>query len=115
MFKGLGKEIGVFQWHEDMFMVPEKGALLAISGDCPHQAFRFAENAYALQFHVEITDKSVREWSDEYFKKDRKALNKVQEMLEEYKKKKNGFNKTAYLIYDNFIEIVEKYRKDARK
>ena len=31
LFKGLGEEIDVFQWHEDMFAVPEGAKLLATS------------------------------------------------------------------------------------
>ena len=61
LFKGLGEEIDVFQWHEDMFAVPEGAKLLATSRDCPHQAFKVGRCAYGLQFHIEITEKIIIE------------------------------------------------------
>ena len=48
-----GPEIPVFHWHGDTFDLPKGAVLLASSAKYPHQAFRFGEHAYGLQFHVE--------------------------------------------------------------
>ena len=69
LFRELGKEIDVFQWHEDQFDLPEKGTLLADSNLCP-QAFRIGKNIYGLQFHFEVTPQMIEEW----FKEDAKEV-----------------------------------------
>jgi GMP synthase (glutamine-hydrolysing) len=57
LFSNLPKKFPVFQWHEDTFEIPEKAKLLAISDSVLHQAFRYGENAYGLQFHLEVPGK----------------------------------------------------------
>jgi GMP synthase (glutamine-hydrolysing) len=53
----------VFQWHGDTFTLPSKATLLARSPLCRRQAFRFRDNVYALQFHLEVTPTMIREWA----------------------------------------------------
>jgi len=108
LFAGLGKKMEAFHWHEDMSQIPEGGALLAASDGCPHQAFRVGKNAYGLQFHVEITDKSVRKWSDRYFKKDDlSTAGQKENMLATYDRIKEIFHQTADSIYNNFLKIIK--------
>jgi GMP synthase-like glutamine amidotransferase len=52
----------VFQWHGDTFDLPWGAARLASSDLYPNQAFRYGSAVYALQFHIEVTPKIVREW-----------------------------------------------------
>lgn len=61
LFRGLPRELEVLQWHEDMFNIPDGGALLAASTDCPFQAFRCG-SAYGLQFHVEVDRGMLADW-----------------------------------------------------
>ncbi len=58
----LGAGQTVFQWHGDTFALPAGAELLASSSLCPHQAFRFGRNVYALQFHLEVTAPMISEW-----------------------------------------------------
>lgn len=51
-----------FQWHGDTFTLPKGAAHLARSPLCRHQAFRYKAAVYALQFHMEVNGKMVREW-----------------------------------------------------
>jgi GMP synthase-like glutamine amidotransferase len=66
LFSNLPKTFPVFQWHEDTFEIPEKAKLLAISDSVLHQAFRYGENAYGLQFHLEVTREMIAEWMKTY-------------------------------------------------
>jgi len=59
---GLPAEMTVLQWHEDMALLPDGAVLLATSAACPHQAFRLG-TALALQFHVEMTQELLEEWT----------------------------------------------------
>jgi GMP synthase-like glutamine amidotransferase len=52
----------VFQWHEDTFEIPKWGSRLATSAAVPNQAFRYGDNAYGLQFHLEVTTEMIRDW-----------------------------------------------------
>ena len=52
----------VFQWHGDTFDLPKGAFHLASSPLCANQAFRYGENAYALQFHLEIDAKMIDDW-----------------------------------------------------
>ncbi|MEM7299615.1 MAG: glutamine amidotransferase [Pseudomonadota bacterium] len=52
----------VFQWHREGFDLPSGAELLASGDTFPNQAFRYGENAYAIQFHVELTLAMMHKW-----------------------------------------------------
>jgi len=66
LFSLLPKRFSVFHWHGDTFELPSRANLLATSTFVPHQAFRYAENVYALQFHLEVTRAMIRGWITSY-------------------------------------------------
>jgi GMP synthase (glutamine-hydrolysing) len=55
--------IDTLQWHGDTFDLPEGAVPLASSPAYPHQAFRVGRAAYAVQFHVEVTEAMGEEWA----------------------------------------------------
>jgi GMP synthase-like glutamine amidotransferase len=66
IFSHLPKKFSVFQWHEDTFEIPHSATLIATSSPVPYQAFRYGDNAYGLQFHLEVTQEMIREWMETY-------------------------------------------------
>jgi GMP synthase (glutamine-hydrolysing) len=58
----LGQEFPALQWHGDTFDVPDGAVCLGRSPAYPHQAMRFGEAAYAVQFHIEVTGQMFAEW-----------------------------------------------------
>ena len=52
----------VFQWHGDTFDLPKNSVRLSSSSVYENQAFRYRENVYGLQFHIEATPQIIREW-----------------------------------------------------
>jgi GMP synthase (glutamine-hydrolysing) len=66
LFSGLPTKFSVFQWHEDTFEIPNGGKLIATSSPISHQAFRYGERVYGLQFHLEVTEKMIQEWIETY-------------------------------------------------
>ena len=64
LFAGWPRRASVVQWHSDTFALPAGATLLATSPACRHQAFRYGERAYGLQFHPEVTADMVTEWAD---------------------------------------------------
>lgn len=107
-FEGLERELFVYQWHGDTFSIPQNAKWLVRGDECPHQALKVGSCAYGLQFHVEITDKSIREWSDEYFKNSPSLLcEKKDMMLKSYRANQALFEREAEIIYSNFLKIIK--------
>ena len=62
VFAGAPASFPAFQWHGDTYELPPGAIQLARSESYEQQAFVFA-NAYALQFHIEVTPSLVAEWA----------------------------------------------------
>jgi GMP synthase (glutamine-hydrolysing) len=62
LFHGLRSPQTVFQWHSETFDLPAGAIWLAASQACRHQAFRYADSAYGLQFHLEVTPAMISDW-----------------------------------------------------
>jgi GMP synthase (glutamine-hydrolysing) len=60
----LPRTFDAFQWHLYGFDVPAGAEELAHSTVCP-QAFRLGDNAWAVQFHPEVTLEQVEGWIDD--------------------------------------------------
>jgi len=107
LFKGFKPQDPIYHWHGDMFEIPSKGELLATASGCPHQALKVGKNAYGLQFHVEVTDKSIKEWCDEYCQTDLPGRPEhAKSMMDDYWKFRQAFDAQANNLYENFLKIV---------
>ena len=58
----LGSRSPVFQWHGRTFDLPSGAAQLARTQTCEQQAFRWGENAYGFQFHLETDAALIERW-----------------------------------------------------
>jgi GMP synthase (glutamine-hydrolysing) len=58
----LGDELPVFQWHSYRFGIPHGAVHLARTASCEPQAFRYGENAYGFQFHLEMDQHLIERW-----------------------------------------------------
>jgi GMP synthase (glutamine-hydrolysing) len=84
--------VQVFQWHGDTFDLPKKAVRIASSGSYENQAFRYAENVYALQFHIEVTPEIIREWFEHEKNIDLDSmLEQTQRIYPEYRKRAEKF------------------------
>ncbi len=89
--------VEVFQWHGDTFDLPKKAVRLASSGIYQNQAFRYRDNVYALQFHIEITPEIVREWfANDNGESIEKMFTQSDDIYPEYRKR-------AMAFYDKFF------------
>lgn len=62
LFRHFASEERIFQWHGDTFAIPQGAVHLARSPDCANQAFRYGENVYGLQFHLEVDEPMIHRW-----------------------------------------------------
>jgi GMP synthase-like glutamine amidotransferase len=64
LLAGFGAGMDTFQWHgAEVTQLPEGGVALAANPACAVQALRVGRWAYGLQYHVELTDRTVPEWN----------------------------------------------------
>ena len=61
LFDGLD-QIEAVEWHDDTFDIPSGAVPLASSDGCAHQAFRFGQCVYGLQFHPEVSPIMLAKW-----------------------------------------------------
>ncbi len=62
LFRHLKGGQQIFQWHGDTFDIPDHAVRLAESPDCANQAFRYGDNVYGLQFHLEVDEPMIERW-----------------------------------------------------
>jgi GMP synthase (glutamine-hydrolysing) len=63
VFSALPRELLSLQWHSDTFDLPEGAVRLAGSPAYPNQAYRLGGVAYAVQFHLEVSQAMACEWA----------------------------------------------------
>lgn len=106
VLSALPNPLKVLQWHSaEVTALPPQGTVLASSDACQFQALKVGDNAYGMQFHVEITSQTVPDWGEipDYMRALDRALgpgalpkfkSAVSEGLPE-------FNTNARTLYDN--------------
>lgn len=56
------RKFKVIQWHGDTFDLPADAVLLASSEMYKNQAFKYRDNVYAFQFHIEADRDMIVDW-----------------------------------------------------
>jgi len=106
----LPDELPVFQWHGDTFDIPDGAARLASSELFSNQAIRVGEFAYALQFHLEVTEGMVKEW----IAVNRSELEGVSDyidpeaIVEESRHALPTLNNFGELFFQRFLDLAHK-------
>ena len=109
LFSDFPEKITSLQWHSYEVQELEKNkdvTLIASSKETKYQIFRYKNNAYGIQFHIEIKDTTVNDWGcvPEY----KSALENElgQGALEKFDKEArdnmNNMNNYSKILYTNF-------------
>jgi GMP synthase-like glutamine amidotransferase len=93
------KKFKVFHWHGETFDIPNSAVRLASSALYPNQAFRYGQNAYAFQFHIEVQKAMIYEW----LKNETVDLEKIKAETE---KLYNVYTARAYKFYEVFFQTA---------
>ena len=107
---GLPGSFPTLQWHSDSFELPTGAVSLASSPAYANQAFRVGSNAYAVQFHVEVTSEMAAEWATvpDYAR----ALEKVRgpgaldELLEAFEERREEMTAHARTLFTGWLDLV---------
>ncbi|AKB54151.1 MULTISPECIES: type 1 glutamine amidotransferase [Methanosarcina] len=60
LLKGIPEEFIAFHWHGDTFGLPEGAIRLFESGACKNQGFIYKNRVIGLQFHLEMSNRTIR-------------------------------------------------------
>jgi GMP synthase (glutamine-hydrolysing) len=99
LFAGISREFISFQWHSDCFDPPPGALHLARSDACRYQAFRWGRSAYGLQFHPEVTQEIIQEWSED-LESGRK------ELLHTFAEEEMVYRSGSFTILNNFLKMT---------
>ncbi|PPR41663.1 MAG: hypothetical protein CFH22_00699 [Alphaproteobacteria bacterium MarineAlpha5_Bin12] len=110
LFSSFPDKLKVLQWHSYEVEGLENNkniTLLASSDNTKYQIFKYQDHAYGIQFHIEIKDNTVNEWScvPEYKNALEQSLGEGALDLFENQAAKNivDFNNYSTILYKNFI------------
>ncbi|MEK6590981.1 MAG: type 1 glutamine amidotransferase [Nitrospinota bacterium] len=106
VFKGIGENFDVFQWHGDTFGIPEQGTLLTTAELCTNQALKVGKNIYGLQFHMEVTEDMIYKWIDTYDEElnSLKGVIDVEKIRKDTKAKFTPYKDRALTFCKNFFQ-----------
>ena len=113
LFADFPQKITSLQWHSYEVQELEKNrnvTLLASSKETKYQIFRYKNNAYGIQFHIEIKDTTVNDWGcvPEYKSAlenqlGQGALEKFDKEAKENMTNMNNYSKILYTKFKNDI------------
>lgn len=111
LFAGLASPLSCLQWHGAEVQEPPPGGVVIAGNDaCRVQAMRVGAAAWGIQFHVEVTPRTVAEWSSitEYGASLRRVLGDGgQQRLEaEAAARMAGFTAAAATMWANFRRLL---------
>ena len=114
LFRGLPAVHPCLQWHSaEVLRAPPGAHVLATARDCRVQALGFCEHAFSVQYHVEITAATVREWGavPAYGQALDRAMGEgaLARLETEVATHLADFNRNARCIYDNFMQVLRRH------
>ena len=113
LFSNYSKKIKALQWHSYEVIDLEKNKNVLILGSSTttkYQIFKYMDHAYGIQFHIEIKNNTVNQWScvPEYEKALEDSLGKdaINNFDQSAKENMKEMNKSAEILYYNFKKMI---------
>ena len=108
LFRGFPASFIPIHWHADTFDLPIGTTLLALSEMYPHQAFRYGNSTFAVQFHVEATEKLIDFWLQESKSRLEKGAEAKEEILRDTINYLPELNRLSEKLWSNLKNILFK-------
>jgi len=102
LFRGIAPSFISFQWHNDSFVIPPEGVWLAFTESCHSQAFRVGNKAWGVQFHPEVDQEIVRNWSSWT----PETAARTGEFVNVYREWETEYREVARRMMANFLSIA---------
>ncbi len=107
----LGQSTPVFQWHGYTFAIPASAQHLARTQSCENQAFRYGDNAYGFQFHLEVDAALIGRWLATPAYRDElcsaspagQSLHAVEQATAEHATR---MKELAEPVFNNFLDLI---------
>ena len=110
LYEGLGRVQLVYQWHEDTFDIPLGAVRLATSDKTENQAFRYGQNAYGIQYHIELTPTMLDTWLNEPLVKqdivNTLGVNEYERIMRERPQYYGQYREHTRILFENFLRIA---------
>lgn len=109
LFMGLSDEFTVFQWHGDTFDIPGNASRIASSELFENQVVRIGSRAYGIQFHLEVTEKMIKEWI-EVNRDELKGLKGVidpKKIIRETAENITGLHAYGRTVIERFLRMID--------
>ena len=112
-FDGIPETFKTLQWHgAEVTDLPSGSRILAWSKNCSIQALQWETRAFSVQFHLEIEDKTVLNWSNipEYKSSLEKEMgeNGFEKMQKDCLNNINSMKEKAERLYINWMQATAK-------
>jgi GMP synthase-like glutamine amidotransferase len=109
--KNCPQTIPCLQWHSaEITALPQQAHILASSDACKVNAMSWGDNAFSVQFHIEMTGQTVPDWAEipEYAGALEKALGvgALAEIKSGTDEKMAQFNQLSEIIYQNMMAVI---------
>ncbi len=119
LLAGLPDQPTTLQWHSsEVLELPRNGVVLAESEACKVNALAVGPAAFGVQYHIEITDRTVTDWAaiPAYAAALDKALGQgaVERLERRAAAELPGMNRAARRLYDNFMTIALAHLADTK-
>ena len=100
----------IFEWHSDTYDLPEGAVHLASSPTCANQAFRYGDNVYGFQFHMEVDGPLVERWlNTPVYKAEIEATNgriDPDVIRRDTRKHIDQLNVLSEQVFDSFLDLM---------
>ncbi len=113
LFSSFNSKIKALQWHSYEVQNLEKNNNVIVLGSSPttkYQIFKYKENAYGIQFHIEIKDNTVSQWGcvPEYENALNESLGEgaLLKFNKEAQLNMQSMNQSAEILYNNFKTLL---------
>ena len=113
LFSEFPNSLKALQWHSYEVSGLESNKDITLLGSSPltkYQIFKYKNHAYGIQFHIEVKDNTVSDWScvPEYKNALESSLGEgaLEIFDSQAKKNMNQMNRLATLLYNNFKHLL---------